>query len=393
MPKKTVFIILDGVGAGELPDAHIYNDQNTNTLANLAQHFNGISLPNLQKLGLGNIIPIKGIQPQKNPTGNFGKMTELSKGKDSTTGHWEIGGIVQEKPFPTFTKTGFPNNIIQKFENAVNKRTIGNYAASGTKIIQDLGDEHCETGNLIVYTSADSVFQIAAHEEVVPLKELYKICEIARNEVFTDEFAVSRIIARPFLGKSGNYFRTENRHDYSLKPQKKTFLDIIENHGLPVTSIGKIYDLFAGQGITESVISKNNTMGMKKTLEQTLKQKEGLIFTNLVDFDMLWGHRNNPEGFYTGLKEFDQFLPELINALGDDDMLVLTADHGNDPTNIKSTDHTREYVPILVFGKNLKQGVDLGIRKTFADAGKTVLDFLGIENDLFGESFLTNIIH
>ncbi len=379
-------IVLDGVGAGELPDAGLYGDQGSNTLGNIANTLNGIYLPNLQKLGLGNIIPIKGIEKTSKPIASFGKMKELSKGKDSTTGHWELSGLFVETDFDYFPN-GFPKNITDKFlEISGCKGFLGNKAASGTEIIKELGDEHLRTGFPIIYTSADSVFQIAAHQEIIPLEKLYEICEKTRNEVLADPLKVGRVIARPFLGKSGSYERTVYRKDYSLDPPSETILDLLQKNKINTVAIGKINDLFNYRGISVQVKSKSNKEGFENLIKASNKYKNSLIFINLVDFDVYFGHRNDVEGFAKALKEFDDFLPAFLDYLDPDDRVIFTADHGNDPTT-PSTDHSREYVPVLYFGKN-KAAADLGIRNTFSDVGKTVADYFKIKNDLKGMSFL-----
>lgn len=381
-----IVIILDGVGVGELPDAHIYGDNGSNTLGNLSYALGGITLPNLQRFGLGNIIHISGIDPALKPLASFGKMAEVSKGKDSTTGHWEIAGLKVDKDFDYFPN-GFPNEIISKFIKLTGvKGILGNKSASGTEIIKELGDEHIKTGFPIVYTSADSVFQIAAHEEYFGLDNLYKICEITRNEVLAPPLNVGRVIARPFVGDNGNYTRTTNRKDYSLDPPSKTVLDYLKDYGINTIAIGKINDLFNHRGINVSEHTKTNQEGMRTLLEYTSMVSNSFIFINLVDFDVYYGHRNDPIGFYNALKEFDDFLPKLLDELDDNDRLIITSDHGNDPTT-PSTDHSREYVPLLYFGKNRRAG-NLGTRKTFSDVGKTVADYFKVPNDLMGESFL-----
>lgn len=381
-----IVIILDGVGVGELPDADLYGDKGSNTLANISKALKGIQLPNLQKLGLGNIIPIEGIHPVPKPLASFGKMLEVSKGKDSTTGHWEIAGLKIEFDFDYFPN-GFPDEIIRKFIELTGvKGVLGNKPASGTEIINELGDEHIRTGFPIVYTSADSVFQIAAHEEFFGLENLYRICEITRNQILIPPLVVGRVIARPFIGSNGNYTRTTNRKDYSLDPPSKTVLDYLQMHGINTIAIGKINDLFNHRGINVSEHTKTNSDGMKALLEYASIVSSSFIFVNLVDFDVYFGHRNDPQGFYNALKEFDNFIPTLLNVMGDNDRLIITSDHGNDPTT-PSTDHSREYVPLLYFGKN-KKANDLGIRKTFSDVGKTVAEYFQIPNELSGESFL-----
>jgi len=379
-------IVLDGVGVGELPDADFYGDTGSNTLANIANSLNGLTLPNFQKLGLGNIIPIKGLSVNNNPLASFGKMSELSKGKDSTTGHWELSGLYVDTDFGYFPN-GFPKNITDKFLEVTECHGfLGNKAASGTEIIEELGDEHVKTGFPIIYTSADSVFQIAAHQEIIPLEKLYEICDKTRNEVLVDPLKVGRVIARPFLGKSGSYERTVYRKDYSLDPPSETVLDILQNNKINTVAIGKINDLFNYRGISEQVKSKSNKEGFEQLIRASNEYQNSLIFINLVDFDVYFGHRNDVEGFAKALKELDDFLPMFLENLHPTDRVIFTADHGNDPTTL-STDHSREFVPVLYFGKN-KSVTNLGIRNTFSDVGKTVADYFDIKNDLRGASFI-----
>ena len=381
-------IVLDGVGIGELPDANLYKDEGSNTLRNIAQKIGGLSLPNLQKLGLGNIDDILGVNPENSPKASFGKMMERSKGKDSTTGHWELSGLFVEKDFDYFPD-GFPDEITVKFLEVTGcKGFLGNKAASGTEIIKVLGDEHLKTGFPIIYTSADSVFQIAAHQDVISLERLYEICELTRNKVLVSPLNVGRVIARPFTGSSGNYQRTVYRRDYSLDPPDETVLDLLYKNKINTIAIGKINDLFNYRGIGQQIKSKSNQEGMVKLLEAASDIKDSFIFINLVDFDVYFGHRNDADGFAEALKKFDDFLPNFINSLDDTDRMIITADHGNDPTT-PSTDHSREYVPVLYFGKN-KNSSDLGIRLTFADAGKTIAEFFNVKNALKGTSFLNN---
>lgn len=384
--RNFITIILDGVGIGELPDAKNYGDEGSNTLGNIAEKLNGISLPNLQKFGLGNIAKIKGVEPAANPLASFGKMKEVSKGKDSTTGHWEIAGLKVEFDFPYYPN-GFPGELIDKFLKKTKlEGVLGNKPASGTEIIKELGDEHVKTGFPIVYTSADSVFQIAAHEEVIPLERLYEICQIARDEVLIGKDAVGRVIARPFIGTSGNYERTTNRKDFSLDPPSKTILNYLQENGIKTVAIGKINDLFNYNGIDVKDKTKSNSEGMERLSYNAENSSNSFIFANLVDFDVYYGHRNDPEGFRKALQEFDQWLPSFIEKLDEEDALLITADHGNDPTT-PSTDHSREYVPILLYRKNVG-GKDLGIRETFSDAAQTIAHFFKINNDLKGKSFL-----
>ncbi|MEL7646780.1 MAG: phosphopentomutase [Sedimentibacter sp.] len=389
MINRAVLIVLDSVGIGELPDAADYGDVGSNTVKNIYREVKNFSLPNLEELGLLNIDGFEDIRKNTSFKGSVAKCSERSKGKDTTTGHWEISGLVLEKPFPTYPK-GFPDEVIHEFEKRTGRKTIGNYPASGTEIIKELGQEHVNTGDLIVYTSADSVFQIAAHEEVVPLDELYKICEIAR-EILQGEHGVGRVIARPFTGTEGNFTRTGNRRDFSLVPAKDTLLDYIKKSGREVYAIGKIEDIFVNKGITRSNHTKNNSEGIKATIEALKEDFSGLIFTNLVDFDMIYGHRNDVEGYAEALKYFDDKLPEIIESLRDDDVLIITADHGCDPTT-ESTDHSREYIPLIFYGKHIKESNNLNILDTYASIGKTILDFFGIENDIEGSSETGNIL-
>lgn len=389
MIKRAVLIVLDSVGIGELPDAHIYNDEGSNTVKNIYKNVHNFSLPNLEKLGLLNIKGLDELKSSDEFLGSVGRCSEKSKGKDTTTGHWEISGISLENPFPTYPH-GFPESFIKEFEEKINRKTIGNYPASGTEIIKELGAEHVKTGNLIVYTSADSVFQIAAHEEVVPLEELYKICKTAR-EMLQGEHGVGRIIARPFIGEEGNFTRTKNRKDFSLVPPRETMLDVIKNNGKEVYAIGKIEDIFVNKGITRSNHTTNNEEGIKATLNAINENFEGLIFTNLVDFDMIYGHRNDAKGYADALIYFDVKLPEIMNALKQDDVLIITADHGCDPTT-ESTDHSREYIPLMFYGKDIKMNNNFGTLDTFSCIGKTVLDMLNINNDIEGYSILKDII-
>lgn len=387
--NRVILVVLDSVGIGEMSDSKLYGDDESNTLGNIGKSIGGINLPNMEKLGLGNINFIQGVKEIPNPIGNFGKCAELSKGKDTVTGHWEISGVVLKKPLKTYPE-GFPIEIIREFENKIGRKILGNKVASGTEIIKELGEEHVKTGYPIIYTSADSVFQIAAHEEVIPLSNLYDMCKIARN-MLTGENLVGRIIARPFLGIKGNYTRTSNRRDFALDPFDKTMLDYIKEDKLSVMAVGKIEDIFNGKGITEAVHIKNNNEGVDKTIEYMKSEKNGLIFTNLVDFDMLYGHRNDVKGYAEALMEFDKRIPEIMEVMKKEDVLIITADHGCDPTT-RSTDHSREYIPLLVYGKSIKNSVNIGMRQCFCDIGKTVLDILKIDNNLYGKSFKEKLI-
>ena len=384
--KRAIVIIIDGVGIGEMPDASNYGDQGSHTLANLAAAVGGLDLPNLEKMGLGKIASISGLDGSLKALANYGKMAEKSKGKDSTTGHWELAGLIVDNPFPTYPN-GFPSEILNEFEQRIGRGTLGNKPASGTEIIKELGEEHVNTGKPIVYTSADSVFQIAAHEEVIPLKELYNMCEIAR-EILTGKHAVARVIARPFIGNNADDFsRTKYRKDFSLKPFGKIMHQNFQDNGINTIAIGKINDLYALTGIDKSTHTKTNAEGMAALLKELDETKSGFIMANLVDFDMLWGHRNDPVGFYEGLKDFDQWLPTFIDKLSADDLLVITADHGNDPTT-PSTDHSREYVPILVYSPGLKSDQNIGIRDTFADLQATLAEYFDVPSTGAGVSFL-----
>jgi phosphopentomutase len=385
--NRVVMIVLDSCGIGEMYDAAEYGDQGSNTIGNIAKAVGGLNIPNLGKLGLGLIHPVQGVNSEQ-PIGNFGKMAELSAGKDTTNGHWEMVGVKLDKPLPTYPN-GFPRDLMDEFEKRIGRKTLGNIPASGTEIIKDLGDEHVRTGSPIVYTSADSVFQIAAHEEVIPLEELYNMCKIAR-ELLVGEHAVGRVIARPFVGTSGDYKRTANRHDYS-RDFGRTVLNEMDEKGLSVFGVGKIYDIYGGSGVNGKAGTNGNMDGVDKILDAMKQIDKGLIFTNLVDFDALYGHRNDPQGFAQSLVDFDNRLPQILEALREDDLLILTADHGCDPTT-EGTDHSREYVPLLVYGKNAKQGVDLGTRKTFADIGATLAENFGVTGTGLGESFLGQVV-
>lgn len=391
--KRVAIIVLDSVGIGELPDAAKYGDEGSNTLVNIKKEYPEFSVPNMAELGLGNIEgeDICLLGKTDSPKGCYAKMSEASNGKDTTTGHWEISGIVTENPFPTFTETGFPKEVMDKFEKAIGRKTLGNISASGTAIINELGDEHVKTGYPIIYTSADSVFQIACHEDVIPVDELYKMCETAR-EILVGDYAVARVIARPFIGNgNGNYTRTERRKDFSLAPTSETILDILKAEGKSVVAIGKIEDIFEHRGMTVTDHTTNNHDGIEKTIEYLKKDFEGLLFTNLVDTDMIYGHRNDVKGYAEAVMYFDSKLPEIKSAMKDDDILIITADHGCDPTT-PSTDHSREFVPLLVYGKNIKEGVNLGVRKQFSDIAATVAEYLGINETFGAESFLKDVI-
>src|SRR5215216_3152474 len=381
-----VLIVLDSVGIGEMPDAAEYGDAGADTLGH-ALGSRKVDIPNLLAMGLGNIRPLP-VEPAERPAGIFGRVATQSRGKDTTTGHWEMSGIITARPFPTYPK-GFPPRIIEPFEQAVGRKVIGNKHASGTEIIMELGEEHVRTGRPIVYTSADSVFQIATHEEVVPLEQLYHWCEIAR-ELLTGEDEVGRVIARPFVGEPGNFRRTEARRDYAIDPPEETLLDRMKSAGLAVAAVGKIGSIFCHRGTTEELKAGNNNASVDQTLVALQNAGRGLIFTNLVDFDMLYGHRNDVEGYARALEQFDERMPQIQRAMRDDDLLMITADHGCDPGDI-STDHTREYVPVLAWGRRARQGVDLGIRSSLADIGQTIAENFGLELQA-GSSFLREIV-
>ena len=384
--RRVIWIVLDSVGVGEMPDAAAYGDTGSDTLGNIARRRH-MRLPNLCHLGLGNIKPLEGLPPAAEPAGSFGRCALASPGKDTTTGHWEMAGIHLEKPFPLFPN-GFPRAVMDEFERRIGRGTLGNKAASGTEIIKELGAEHMRTGSPIVYSSADSVFQVAAHEEVIPLWELYKICDTAR-EILRGPYEVGRVIARPFEGSTGSFTRTANRKDYAVPPPRGMLLDVLDDLGIPVHSVGKIFDVFLGRGIRDYVKTKNNADGMARTLEAMRSSDTGLIFVNLVDFDQQYGHRNDIEGYAAALEQFDNWLPQLFAQEREDDLTILTADHGCDPTT-PSTDHSREYVPLLVSGPRVKHGVNLGLRATLSDIGQTVAENFGTRIAK-GASFLPQI--
>lgn len=384
--NRVFLIVLDSVGIGELPDAADYGDEGSNTIRACCKQ-PGFNIPNLKKCGLFNIDGVDFENGVENPVGAYGKCTERSKGKDTTTGHWEICGLISEKAMPTFPN-GFPQKLLDEFSALTGRKVLCNKPYSGTKVIKDYGEEHLKTGALIVYTSADSVFQIAAHEAIVPVEELYEYCRIARR-LLKGEYAVGRVIARPFEGEYP-FRRTARRHDFSLAPPKDTLLDCLSESGLDVIPIGKIYDIFAGKGLKKANPTVSNADGMKKTLEFSKTDFQGLCFTNLVDFDMVFGHRNDAAGYAKALTEFDSWLGEFLPSLHDDDILIITADHGCDPLT-PSTDHSREYIPLLVLGKKVRP-VNLGVRSTYADIGKTIADIFGVQNNLAGTSFKNDIL-
>ena len=388
MSKRVFLIVLDSFGIGEMPDAEKFGDKGTNTLRSVSKS-EYFRLENLKKLGLFNIDGVDYIEGVENPQGAVCRFSELSNGKDTTVGHWEICGIVSEKPLPTYPD-GFPEEILKEFAEKCGRGVLCNKPYSGTEVLKDFGDEHIKSGDLIVYTSADSVFQIAAHEDVVPLEKLYEYCRIARG-ILVGEHGVGRVIARPFKGENGNFTRTVNRHDFSISPPENSVLDYIAESGKSVIAVGKINDIFAEKGITEYVYTASNKEGIDKTLEYIGKDFSGLCFVNLVDFDMVYGHRNDVDGYAKALTEFDKALPYIIENLRDDDLLIITADHGCDPGYKASTDHTREHIPCVIFGKRIKN-VNLCTKEGFCHIGKTVCDYLEVSSDTKGESFLKNII-
>lgn len=390
--KRVILIVTDSMGIGFEPDAADYGDLGANTFVHAAENTEDFHIPNLQMLGLGNINGLEnaGFAIEKDDIiGSYGRMQEMSKGKDTITGHWEICGIETLTPFKTYPK-GFPKEFIEKFQKNIGREVIGNYPESGTVIIDRLGEEHEKSGKPIVYTSADSVFQIAANTAVIPLEELYKICEIAR-EMLVGEWACGRVIARPYVIKDGKRIRTSDRRDYAVSPPEETVLDHISKAEQEVIAIGKIHDIFNGQGCTKSIHTESNMDGVDKTLETMKEDFKGLVFTNLVEFDSLYGHRRDACGYGSAIMEFDKRLPEIIDAMHEEDVLIITADHGNDPVH-SGFDHTREYVPVLIYGKTLKSGINLGTRSTFADCGQTVSDYLGVKNTTIGKSFLKELI-
>jgi phosphopentomutase len=385
MFPRALVVVLDSVGVGALPDAEEYGDAGAATLQHAAEAVGGVSLPNLQKLGLGCIVPVLGVEPAERPEGYFGKMAEQSKGKDTTSGHWELMGLVVEEPFSVFPD-GFPPEIVDPFVQATGRGVLGNRPASGTRIVEELGQEHLDTGDWILYTSADSVFQLAAHEEKVPLAELYAACQTAREQL--NPWRVGRVIARPFVGQAGAFTRTYNRHDYSMPPDGPTVLEALGQAGVPVVGVGKIRDIYAGAGVGRSVTTEGNQDGLDRLAALLDEKNPGLVFANLVDFDMRFGHRRNPSGYTHALEEFDQGLSRLMERITSDDLLLITADHGCDPTYTVHTDHTREYVPVIMWSPRFNAGGDLGTRETFADLGATVADALGVDWYGPGRSFL-----
>lgn len=386
---RIAVIVLDSVGIGELPDADQFGDVGSHTLGHIAREYTTLDLPHLRALGLDRIAPIHNWVPDasKQPQAYYGKMAEASVGKDTMTGHWELMGLQIETPFQTFPN-GFPAELIEQFESRTGRKVIGNKPASGTEILDELGEEQMKSGAWIVYTSADSVFQLAAHEEIIPLEELYKACEIARELTMEDRFSVGRVIARPYVGSPGNFKRTPNRHDYALKPPQRTVLNELQDAGVATISVGKIYDIFDSEGINQSNPSKSNAHGIEQTTELLKTQSNGFIFTNLVDFDSLYGHRRDPIGYGKALEEFDAALPAMMEQIGECDLLIITADHGNDPTH-PGTDHTREYVPILLYSPSFKQPQQLETRSTFADLGATIAENFEVAAPPTGSSFLS----
>jgi len=380
---------MDSVGIGEAPDAEKFGDAGSHTLGHIAEKMNGLHMPNMGKLGLSNIEKIQGIEKAGKPLAYYTKMQEASNGKDTMTGHWEIMGLNIETPFKVFPE-GFPDELLQTIEEKTGRKIIGNKPASGTEILDELGEEHMKTGALIVYTSADSVLQIAAHEEIVPLEELYKICELARELTLDEKYMVGRIIARPFVGEPGNFKRTANRHDYALKPFDRTVMNELKDNQLDCIAIGKISDIYDGEGVTKSLRTISNMDGMDKLVDTLKMDFTGLSFLNLVDFDALFGHRRDPLGYGKALEEFDARLPEVMELLQEDDLLIITADHGNDPIH-HGTDHTREYVPLIVYNKKMTEGKELPLRQTFADIGATVAENFSVRMPNFGKSFLHEI--
>ncbi len=386
--RRAIVVVLDGVGAGANPDASAYGDEGASSLEHCAQAIGGLSLPNLGQIGLGNITPILGTPPRSDTNGAYGRMASAAAGKDSTTGHWEMMGVVLQKPLPTYPH-GFPPDVVMQFEQAIGRKVIGNKVASGTEIIKELGEEHMRTGYPILYTSADSVFQVAAHQEVIPLEELYSMCRTARA-MLTGEHAVGRVIARPFIGTAGAFTRTEHRRDFSLAPLGTTLLDLLKENGKEVIGIGKIEDLFAGRGLTQRDHTETNRDSMAATLYWLERDFSGLLFVNLREFDMLWGHRRDSQGYAQALRDVDAWLGQVQQAMQPGDAIFFTADHGVDPT-YRGTDHTREEVPLLVYGEPVRAGVNLGERSTFADLGQTLAQTFGVGTLAAGSSFAHEI--
>ncbi|MGG5253724.1 phosphopentomutase [Neobacillus sp. SM06] len=388
--KRIFLIVMDSVGIGEAPDAEKFGDKGADTFGHIAEKMNGLHMPNMGKLGLGNIRPIKGIEKAEKPLAVYTKMMEASNGKDTMTGHWEIMGLNIKTPFKVFPE-GFPQELISELEKRTGRKVIGNKPASGTEILVELGEEQMKTGALIVYTSADSVLQIAAHEDIVPIEELYTICKIARELTLDEKYMVGRVIARPFIGKPGSFKRTANRHDYALKPFGRTVMNELKDSGFDVIAIGKISDIYDGEGVTNAIRTVSNMDGMDKLIDTLKMDFTGLSFVNLVDFDALYGHRRDPIGYGKALEEFDARLPEVFAKMEKDDLLIITADHGNDPVH-HGTDHTREFVPLLVYSKQMQAGKEIPLRQTFADIGATVAENFQVKQPNYGKSFLDELI-
>lgn len=389
--KRIFLVIMDSVGAGELPDAKDYNDTGANTLKHIAEVAKGLKMPNMQKLGLGNLTDIQGVAPVKPKQGYYTKCEELSTGKDTMTGHWEIMGLKITEPFKTFTDTGFPKELIDELEARTGRKVVGNKSASGTEILDELGEHHMATGDIIVYTSADSVLQIAAHEDVIPVEELWKMCKMAREITMKDEWKVGRIIARPFVGpKKGEFKRTPNRHDYALKPFGRTVLNELKDAGKEVIAIGKINDIYVGEGITDTILTKSNEDGMNQLLNVMKRDFNGLAFLNLVDFDAMYGHRRDPLGYATCLEEFDVQLGEVLAQMNEDDLLIISADHGNDPI-ASGSDHTREYIPVIMYSPSMQESGELEIGKSFANIGATVAQNFEVQIPVIGKSYLDEL--
>ncbi|GGF08818.1 phosphopentomutase [Halobacillus andaensis] len=387
--ERVFLIVMDSVGIGEAPDAEKFDDKGANTLGHIAEHMNGLNMPHMAQLGLGNIRPIQGIEKAESPRAHYTTMVEASNGKDTMTGHWEIMGLNIQQPFRTFPE-GFPDELLDQIKEKTGRGIVGNKPASGTEILVELGEHHVNTGDLIIYTSADSVLQIAAHEEVIPPEELYEICEYARELTLDEKYMVGRVIARPFVGKPGAFERTSNRHDYALKPFGETVMNHLEDANFDVIALGKISDIYDGEGVTEAIRTSDNMDGMDQLVASMDKPFKGLNFLNLVDFDAKFGHRRDPQGYGKALEAFDQRLPEVLEKLKDDDLLLITADHGNDPVH-HGTDHTRELVPLLVYHNGIKEGKEIDQRQTFADIGATISDNFSAKMPAHGKSFLKDI--
>ncbi|AJS57981.1 phosphopentomutase [Paenibacillus sp. IHBB 10380] len=388
--KRICFIVLDSVGIGEAPDAAEFGDEGSHTLGHILERVQDLKLPHMQQMGLANIASIPPLSPVDKPTAYFGKMQEVSVGKDTMTGHWELMGLKIDIPFNTYAE-GFPAELIQLFEEKTGRKVIGNKPASGTDILVEYGEEQMKTGAWIVYTSGDSVFQLAAHEDIIPLEELYEACRIARELTMAPEFSVGRVIARPYVGEPGHFTRTPNRHDYAVKPPEPTIMNAVQDVDKKVIAVGKINDIFTGEGVSESYPTKSNEHGIEVTLEQLSQDFTGFLFTNLVDFDSLYGHRRDPEGYGRALEVFDQALPDIVSKIGEDDLLIISADHGNDPVH-SGTDHTREFVPLLVYSPRFTATSNLGILSSFSDVGATIAENFGAQAPKYGTSFLKQLI-